>query len=698
MHPAWAAWSDLPRPLGLQAPALHSPASATSVPNLAPDSRVTASASCSTPFPHPQVSSSQSPQQPLGGLGSHPPPQVPAPGSAHALLPPARQPAQRPASLPVRPAGEEARRGGRRSRGGGGRGTHRGAEARREETWREGRSLDSGGRGRARQAKRSAQQAPGTERGGSGDLWPSMHRAPSPTAEQPPGRGDNTRRTPQPRLKASASTMALPRTLGELQLYRVLQRANLLSYYETFIQQGGDDVQQLCEAGEEEFLEIMALVGMATKPLHVRRLQKALREWATNPGLFSQPVPAVPVSSIPLFKISETAGTRKGSMSNGHGSPGEKAGSARSFSPKSPLELGEKLSPLPGGPGAGDPRIWPGQSTPESDVGAGGEEEAGSPPFSPPASGGVPEGTGAVGMAAGGTGGGPDRLEPEMVRMVVESVERIFRSFPRGDAGEVTSLLKLNKKLARSVGHIFEMDDNDSQKEEEIRKYSIIYGRLDSKRREGKQLSLHELTINEAAAQFCMRDNTLLLRRVELFSLSRQVARESTYLSSLKGSRLHSEELGGPPLKKLKQEVGEQSHTEIQQPPPGPESYAPPYRPSLEEDSASLSGESLDGHLQAVGSCPRLTPPPADLPLALPAHGLWSRHILQQTLMDEGLRLARLVSHDRVGRLSPCVPAKPPLAEFEEGLLDRCPAPGPHPALVEGRRSSVKVEAEASRQ
>lgn len=47
---------------------------------------------------------------------------------------------------------------------------------------------------------------------------------------------------------------------------------------------GGDDVQQLCEAGEEEFLEIMALVGMASKPLHVRRLQKALHEWVTNPG------------------------------------------------------------------------------------------------------------------------------------------------------------------------------------------------------------------------------------------------------------------------------------------------------------------------------------------------------------------------------------------------------------------------------
>lgn len=49
---------------------------------------------------------------------------------------------------------------------------------------------------------------------------------------------------------------------------------------------GGDDVQQLCEAGEDEFLEIMALVGMASKPLHVRRLQKALQEWVANPAAF----------------------------------------------------------------------------------------------------------------------------------------------------------------------------------------------------------------------------------------------------------------------------------------------------------------------------------------------------------------------------------------------------------------------------
>ena len=64
--------------------------------------------------------------------------------------------------------------------------------------------------------------------------------------------------------------------------------AMIKSFYKFFISLGGDDVHQLCEAGEAEFLEIMALVGMASKPLHVRRLQKALQEWVQNPGRIFQ--------------------------------------------------------------------------------------------------------------------------------------------------------------------------------------------------------------------------------------------------------------------------------------------------------------------------------------------------------------------------------------------------------------------------
>lgn len=52
-------------------------------------------------------------------------------------------------------------------------------------------------------------------------------------------------------------------------------------------------MQQLCDAGEDEFLEIMALVGMASKPLHVRRFQKSLAEWVSDPAAFK-----VPFSSI----------------------------------------------------------------------------------------------------------------------------------------------------------------------------------------------------------------------------------------------------------------------------------------------------------------------------------------------------------------------------------------------------------------
>ncbi|NXY86497.1 NAB2 protein, partial [Alcedo cyanopectus] len=466
--------------------------------------------------------------------------------------------------------------------------------------------------------------------------------------------------------------MALPRTLGELQLYRVLQRANLLGYYETFIQQGGDDVQQLCEAGEEEFLEIMALVGMATKPLHVRRLQKALREWASNPGLFSQPVSAVPVSSIPLFKLSEASGRK--ALSNGHASPGEPAGkgggSGGTPPARSPTEPGEKLSPSAVPP-------WPGRSTPESE--GGGDEEPGGPPFSP----------------GGEQAAGAEVLEPELVRTVAESVERLLQSCPRGGDAELRALMKLNKKLAKAVGHIFQLEDGDRHKEEEIRRHSAIYGRGEARRREGKQLTLHELIINEAAAQFCLRDNSLLLRRVELFSLSRQVARESTYLSSLKVARM-APVWGAPPLtRRVLGQAGEQSRPELL-----PLGLEPPgtttYRAGLDEDTGSLSGESLDGHLQVAGACPRLTPPPGaapDVTLGLPPHGLWSRHILQQTLMDEGLRLARLVSHERVGRLSPCLPGKPPGPEFEDGLAERGPPPTPDPP-----RGTIKVEQETSRQ
>lgn len=292
----------------------------------------------------------------------------------------------------------------------------------------------------------------------------------------------------------------MPRTLGELQLYRVLQRANLLMYYDTFIQQGGDDVQQLCEAGEEEFLEIMALVGMATKPLHVRRLQKALRDWAANPAVFNQPLTSA-MGGIPLFKIDNIMGSRK-SLSNGQpASPCDREDQGACLTPLrdngSPRSPCSQASPLPPDHHLYRDKLSPMEPhwlSPELEGSIGAEEDQPSPPLpllvhsrntgpsTPP--------TSSSSSSSPWPGG---QLDADTVKAVGESVERLFRTVPHTDPAEVKSLLRLNKKMAKTVGHIFNMEPHDKSKEEEIRKYSLIYGRFDSKRREGKQLTHHEV-------------------------------------------------------------------------------------------------------------------------------------------------------------------------------------------------------------
>ncbi|TDG96397.1 hypothetical protein EPR50_G00241180 [Perca flavescens] len=328
----------------------------------------------------------------------------------------------------------------------------------------------------------------------------------------------------------------LPRTLGELQLYRILQRANLLYYYEAFIQQGGDDVQQLCEAGEEEFLEIMALVGMASKPLHVRRLQKALRDWVTNPAVFNQPLTSLPVCSIPVYKLPEGSPTLLGAQDRSNTAsvkmPKAAAVTAAACSDPGKLDVArDKVSagsPLQGGSEA---RFWSGHSNDSehslspSDLGS---------PSSPRDA--------------------LEALDAAAVQSVLECVDRMAPGLPKTDLAEVKEQLKNNKKLAKMIGHIFEMSDDEPRREEEIRKYSAIYGRFDSKRRDGKHLTLHELTVNEAAAQLCMRDMALLTRRDELFGLARQISREVTYKYTYRTSKSRCGDRDEPSPKRIKTE------------------------------------------------------------------------------------------------------------------------------------------------
>lgn len=68
---------------------------------------------------------------------------------------------------------------------------------------------------------------PGTEKGTPGGIQPSMHRAASPTAEQPPGGGDSARRTPQPRLKLVGKGKRRGVEMGGAGLGRGVRRAEV---------------------------------------------------------------------------------------------------------------------------------------------------------------------------------------------------------------------------------------------------------------------------------------------------------------------------------------------------------------------------------------------------------------------------------------------------------------------------------------
>ncbi|KAK2703552.1 NGFI-A-binding protein homolog isoform X3 [Artemia franciscana] len=347
-------------------------------------------------------------------------------------------------------------------------------------------------------------------------------------------------------LNGTLAVTAQPSNESELQLYRVLQRANLLSYYDTFISQGGDDVQQLCEAGEEEFLEIMALVGMASKPLHVRRLQKALHEWMSNPSLFQSPLfSSLPLSGFPL-PISLSLGSNQINCPT-QGSSSSRPQSAasgkneRNPSPQ-PSVRSSPPSPVLSIHGSGAPQsqgilgetISPSSAVASGLISAGqGSSQGSNFPQEVP---GSPEPNQCVSeyplSTSPNSGATPVLIESQIARLAA-SAEQLVQSLPGFDTRPVTT----KKKFCKELEYISSLSEDDPRRMEEIRKYAAIYGRFDCKRRPEKPLTLHEVSVNEAAAQICCLVPALLTRRDELFPLARQVVRESGYQYSKGHSR-----------------------------------------------------------------------------------------------------------------------------------------------------------------
>lgn len=116
-------------------------------------------------------------------------------------------------------------------------------------------------------------------------------------------------------------------------------------------------------------------------------------------------------------------------------------------------------------------------------------------------------------------------LTDVQINRLTTAAERLSRQLPQLEPKPQNS----KKRSSRVLEQVMAMSENDSRRMEEIRKYAAIYGRFDCKRRPEKPLTLHEVCVNEAAAQICRCVPALLTRRDELFPLARQVVRDAGF-------------------------------------------------------------------------------------------------------------------------------------------------------------------------
>uniref|UniRef100_A0A8R1DVK9 NGFI-A-binding protein homolog n=1 Tax=Caenorhabditis japonica TaxID=281687 RepID=A0A8R1DVK9_CAEJA len=421
----------------------------------------------------------------------------------------------------------------------------------------------------------------------------------------------------------SPKPMPTPTTLSEWQLLAVLSKANLVQYYDVFIAQGGDDINQIMACEEREFLEIMNLVGMLSKPLHVRRMQRALSEYsqdrtAFNLAAFQQIGPPPPLNYTPpgtdpmalllpgiaaaatspslsslrfLSQLAEKSATTTTTPSEAadtsSASPSLNLNTASSnsvplafkfasplldtlatdqqHSTRTILPIGSTDSSTTGAPAVtsrATANVFPGNSLginfsssgtarhllPECsthitqqfggirsiNTASSQEKEGSSSPFLGSSGTGGPSGQPPYGNDFVSLGDF-DPNNPSLTENPVLSPAQIARLAECALAASKNlpplppRLVQNKKRVSKEVVELLKCTPATKSMIHAFRKYSAIYGRFDTKRKPHKVLTLHETTVNEAAAQLCLLVPSLLTRRDELFPLARQIVKDAGY-------------------------------------------------------------------------------------------------------------------------------------------------------------------------
>lgn len=236
----------------------------------------------------------------------------------------------------------------------------------------------------------------------------------------------------------------------------------------------------------------MSLVGMASKPLHVRRLQKALQEWLNNPALFQVPiVPNLCPTDHPWMQCQQrlvNVPITPPVLPRPIASPDSRP--IFSPSPGAPVGDNNSCSSNTSAPNASPNHSQssftkivlptsPAQNTPVTSTA--------SRCFSPP---------NVLTPSAGSSPGSVTSpvLTPVLldvhVQKLATAAEKLAKHMPQIEPKPQNA----KKKTSKELELVMMMPESDPRRMEEIRKYAAIYGRFDCKRKPEKPLTLHEVS------------------------------------------------------------------------------------------------------------------------------------------------------------------------------------------------------------
>ncbi|KAE9552223.1 hypothetical protein FO519_004567 [Halicephalobus sp. NKZ332] len=337
--------------------------------------------------------------------------------------------------------------------------------------------------------------------------------------------------------------MPKPTTPAEWQLQAVLFHAKLTQYYEKFISLGGDDVDQMMQSDEQEFLEIMKLIGMASKPLH-----GSVTHIGPPPVDFPSSSTTTPVQAALQFLIPGFASSTPGPSTSIESLMSIQKLISPGLYQTSPSSSGIPITSTSSASATAN--IFPLSTVDQTLLNLVGQVPMQS--LTPP---GIPQISGASGSrthspAIAGPSGEP--RTPFVASPGSESELSSDQPFEGGILPEtdIPIIQKLAKQLYEQQGNLHQLEPRYVQNKKklpkelldvmslpcsdpnriiEYRKFSAIYGRYDAKRKPDKPLSYHELLVNEAAAQLCLLQPVLLTRRDELFPLARKVVRATNF-------------------------------------------------------------------------------------------------------------------------------------------------------------------------